>query len=598
MAVAAPFMASCASAQDLAKYGDQNMSKGPMEGNPIIPGLFADPSLAKFGDTYYLYCTTDGFGWNAGRWVVWKSKDFVHWSFSGESFPEINGQKNWAPGKPIFHLGRYWFPFTWMDNNYLAVGDKPEGPFHFANDRKQLTPSIDAELLKDDDGTVYLISGNVKPVIHRMKPDMSGVDGPPIATLDYNKGYVEGAFLLKRNGMYYAGAANLGYAEYRNIYAMSRSIAGPYTYPTDNIILEPIPSDNLWGTGHGQVLNIDGKDNWVMIYLRSRMGEKVDPFQGSGNVYRQIAAERFSFNNDGTIKPFKPTRSGIGLLAASTDTATNLAFGKTATASSSLPLYGAEKAVDGGFGTRWIVADTSQIVPTAEKEAGLWKWTTTRPADGWANPTYDDSGWTQGKSGFGTPDTPGAIVGTRWDTGDIWLRREFMLTEEDLKQDLRLRVHHDNEAEVYLNGIGAATLDNFDDQYQTIPMSEAARTGLKMGKNLIVVHCHQAGGGQYVDAGIVRSGAAWWKIDLGQTQQVARTEISFNYPTEITPYVLEWSTDDKTWQPYADHSDDALYESPKVDRKAVSARYFRVTFPQSVRSNIPAGLWEFKAFDK
>lgn len=31
-------------------------------GNPIIPGYFADPTVKKFGDTYYMYATTDGSG--------------------------------------------------------------------------------------------------------------------------------------------------------------------------------------------------------------------------------------------------------------------------------------------------------------------------------------------------------------------------------------------------------------------------------------------------------------------------------------------------------------------------------------------------------
>jgi hypothetical protein len=32
-------------------------------GNPVIPGYFADPCSRKFGDTYYLYVTPDG--WDA-----------------------------------------------------------------------------------------------------------------------------------------------------------------------------------------------------------------------------------------------------------------------------------------------------------------------------------------------------------------------------------------------------------------------------------------------------------------------------------------------------------------------------------------------------
>ncbi|MFD2285774.1 hypothetical protein GJU39_17830 [Pedobacter petrophilus] len=38
----------------------QHLKKG--NGNPVIPGYFADPTVKKFGDTYYIYATTDGNG--------------------------------------------------------------------------------------------------------------------------------------------------------------------------------------------------------------------------------------------------------------------------------------------------------------------------------------------------------------------------------------------------------------------------------------------------------------------------------------------------------------------------------------------------------
>ncbi len=44
-------------------------------GNPIIPGYFADPTVKKFGDTYYMYATTDGSGAGFGPAQVWTSKD-------------------------------------------------------------------------------------------------------------------------------------------------------------------------------------------------------------------------------------------------------------------------------------------------------------------------------------------------------------------------------------------------------------------------------------------------------------------------------------------------------------------------------------------
>ena len=33
----------------------QNDFNTPGTGNPVIPGYFADPTVKKFGDTYYMY---------------------------------------------------------------------------------------------------------------------------------------------------------------------------------------------------------------------------------------------------------------------------------------------------------------------------------------------------------------------------------------------------------------------------------------------------------------------------------------------------------------------------------------------------------------
>ena len=45
----------------------------PGNANPFIPGYFADPTIRKFGDTYYLYATTDGTGNGYGPAQMWYS---------------------------------------------------------------------------------------------------------------------------------------------------------------------------------------------------------------------------------------------------------------------------------------------------------------------------------------------------------------------------------------------------------------------------------------------------------------------------------------------------------------------------------------------
>lgn len=146
--------------------------------------------------------------------------------------------------------------------------------------------------------------------------------------------------------------------------------------------------------------------------------------------------------------------------------------------------------------------EVSVIVPAADKKPALWRYTTSAPGKNWMDPQYNASAWKEGRSGFGTTDTPGAIVGTRWQTGNIWLRREVNLTAADCT-NAEAWLHHDEDAEVYINGVLAVTAHGYDTSYNAFPLSPAGKAALKPGKNLIAMHCHQTTGGQYVDLGLV-----------------------------------------------------------------------------------------------
>ena len=67
----------------------------PGAGNPFIPGYFADPTVKKFGDTYYVYATTDGSGAGFGPSQVWCSKDFENWTIMPMNWPDSHWI--WAP---------------------------------------------------------------------------------------------------------------------------------------------------------------------------------------------------------------------------------------------------------------------------------------------------------------------------------------------------------------------------------------------------------------------------------------------------------------------------------------------------------------------
>ena len=147
------------------------------------------------------------------------------------------------------------------------------------------------------------------------------------------------------------------------------------------------------------------------------------------------------------------------------------------------------------------------VVPTSRRRPQEWTYTTTKPADGWEQPQFNASGWKSGPGGFGTEGTPGTAVRTQWNTSDIWIRRTFELDDADLEHPY-LRIHHDENAEIFINGEPAAKVEGYTVGYVLVPLDEAARGALRPGKNTLAVHCRQTGGGQYIDVGIVNVATA------------------------------------------------------------------------------------------
>jgi len=142
------------------------------------------------------------------------------------------------------------------------------------------------------------------------------------------------------------------------------------------------------------------------------------------------------------------------------------------------------------------------ILPDAMLGRAKWKYATENPGEEWFKPDFDASTWQEGFGGFGRENAPGSYPNTVWKTSDIWLRQQFMLGADELK-DLKLRVYHDEDATIYLNGVLAAELPGFITDYDEVDISKEAAAGLRPGQNIIAVHCHQTTGGQGIDVGIL-----------------------------------------------------------------------------------------------
>ncbi|MCB1063102.1 MAG: PSD1 domain-containing protein [Verrucomicrobiae bacterium] len=144
-------------------------------------------------------------------------------------------------------------------------------------------------------------------------------------------------------------------------------------------------------------------------------------------------------------------------------------------------------------------SDTKPITLVEDARGGgsEWEYTTDKPTPDWHEVGFRNKAWQKANGGFGTAGTPNAEVRTNWNTPDIWMRTTFGL--EALPKSLAMEIHHDEDVEVYLNGQLVYEASGYLTDYETIILPESALAALQTGRNVIAVHCHQTGGGQYID---------------------------------------------------------------------------------------------------
>ncbi len=148
---------------------------------------------------------------------------------------------------------------------------------------------------------------------------------------------------------------------------------------------------------------------------------------------------------------------------------------------------------------------TDVIIANAMEGGENWKMTTTKPADDWYTANFDDSSWKEKKSGFGTSNTPNAVVGTVWDTEDIWIRKKFRLDGMDraMADSLIMLMTHDEDCEIYINDKLLASYTGYNNNYSVVEFTKTVKDALVYdADNTIAVHCHQTHGGQFIDLGI------------------------------------------------------------------------------------------------
>ena len=138
------------------------------------------------------------------------------------------------------------------------------------------------------------------------------------------------------------------------------------------------------------------------------------------------------------------------------------------------------------------------VLPASDELVYTTKYTETEPADGWINTTFNDASWKTGKAPYTTDKSKG---GTPWLSKNIWTRRTFTLKKFDYNK-LFLKINHDDDAEVYLNGEKIYSYKGWLNKFQYFPIDNAIKQKLKKANNVLAVHVTNNVGGGMLDAGI------------------------------------------------------------------------------------------------
>jgi beta-xylosidase len=290
----------------------------PGTNNPVLPGLYADPHIVAFDDSFYIYPTTDGSpNWGATSFSAFSSKNLVQWTNHGVIL-DVAKDLTWAKGRAwapaIARVGdTYYFYFSAEVQLGVATSKSPTGPFKDALGAPlvkagQYAPqSIDPYVFDDDDGARYLLfgSGGGGLRIAKLKADMlSFANTPSNISPTGAGGTLEGVGMFKRKGSYYLywSEGDTRLATYRMAYARASAVTGPFTRSAT--ILEQNTALGILGPGGGTILAIPSRDEHYIAYHRFKI-------PGGDGTNREICIDRLTFNNDGTIAPVKPTREGL-----------------------------------------------------------------------------------------------------------------------------------------------------------------------------------------------------------------------------------------------------------------------------------------------
>jgi len=287
--------------------------------NPITPAgvYFADPSAHVWNDRLYLYGSLDESCdyYCSHRHHVLETRDMKNWKILENRFASAgqndqlpyNDELLFAPDcafrNDTFYL--YYCQPDLISAEGVAISDRPEGPFTGGRsldvkDYQQIDPS----LFIDDDGQAYYLWGQFSLKMAKMQTNMRELDLSSLkdSIITEREHYFhEGAFLTKREGIYYLVYADISRADMPTClgYATSTSPFGPYRYR--GVIIDNDRCNPGNWNNHGSIVEMNHQ--WYVFYHRSTHG---------CDKMRKACVEPITFLEDGSIPEVEMTSQGVG----------------------------------------------------------------------------------------------------------------------------------------------------------------------------------------------------------------------------------------------------------------------------------------------
>lgn len=297
--------------------------------NPILPGFYADPSIIRVGNTYYIANST--FEWWPGV-TLHESTDLAHWTpvpspLNRVSQLDMKGEPAgggvWAPDLS-YADGKFWLVYADVKcrdgaftdlMNYLVTADDIRGPWSEPIPLNGV--GFDASLFHDADGRKYLVqqTGDFRPGHHafngititeysvaerRLLPQTARTlwEGTDVKV-------VEGPHLYQHDGWYYLFCAEGGTSwEHQESVARSRSLDGPFeTMPGNPLISNfTTPDFPLQKQGHGSLVETPGGEWYYASLVARPWRHDADPAHGTRGyctLGRETSIQQVEWDADG-----------------------------------------------------------------------------------------------------------------------------------------------------------------------------------------------------------------------------------------------------------------------------------------------------------